>query len=167
MADIIVIAGSPGSGKHTVAALLKDKIGFPPHVDLGHIREFHLDRQWTLANEKEEAMSFETLEFMTKHYLKNGYKNILVTDLQDFRVTQIPEIFAGMDFKIITLFLTDDSELENRISARTEGFKDIRAALSWNKSVREREAVQNEFKLDNTGGDPLKIVEKILKLLEN
>ena len=103
MADLIVISGSPGSGKHTVAALLREKIGFPPHVDLGHIREFHLDRAWTLANETEEAMSFKTLEFITKNYLENGYRNIIVTDLQDFRVRQIPEIFAGKDLRIITL----------------------------------------------------------------
>ena len=165
MADIIVIAGSPGSGKHTIAALLRGRLGFPPHVDLGHIREFHLDREWTLANEQEEAMSFQTLEFMTRHYRKYGYKNIIVTDLQDFRVRQIPEVFAGLDVIIITLYLSDDGELKKRISARKEGFKNVEEALSWNSNVRQREGVKNEFKLDNTSKDPPKIVEKILKII--
>lgn len=166
MVDIIVIAGSPGSGKHTVAALLRDKLKFPPHVDLGHIREFHLDREWKLANEKEEAMSFETLMFMTKHYLENGYKNIIVTDLQDFRVQQIPKLFEGTDYRIITLVIAEDSELEKRIHARTEGFKNVENAIVWNRNLRERELVENEYRVDNTHNDPRKTMAKILQILE-
>ena len=166
MADIIVIAGSPGSGKHTVAALLRDRLGFPPHVDLGHIREFHLDREWKLANEKEEAMSFETLMFMAKHYVENGYKNNIVTDLQDFRVQQIPKLFEGMDYRIITLVVAKDTELEKRIRARTEGFKNIEDAVAWNRNLRERELVKNEYRLDNTHNDPTQTVEEILQMLK-
>lgn len=166
MADIIIIAGSPGSGKHTVAALLRDRLKFPPHVDLGQIREFHLDREWKLANEKEEAMSFETLIFMIKCYLENGYRNIIITDLQDFRVQQIPKLFAGNDYRIITLVIAEDAELEKRIRARIEGFKNIKDAVAWNRNLRERELVKNENKLDNTLNDPSQTVEKILQILE-
>lgn len=165
MIDIIVIVGSPGSGKHTVAALLRDRLKFPPHVDLGHIREFHLDREWKQASEKEEAMSFETLLFMTRHYLKHGYKNIIVTDLQDFRVQQIPQFFENNDYCIITLVVSEDSELEKRIRARTEGFKNIQDALVWNSNLRERKLVKNEYRLDNSHNDPAQTVEKILKIL--
>lgn len=166
MADVIVIAGSPGSGKHTVTALLRDKLGFPPHVDLGHIREFHLDREWKLANEKEEAMSFGTLLFMTNHYLENGYKNITITDLLDFRVQQIPTLFKGREYFIITLVVSEDVELEKRIHARTEGFKNSKDALVWNSNLRKRELVKNEYRLDNTHNNPMQTVQKILQILE-
>ncbi|TSC58572.1 MAG: Uncharacterized protein Greene041619_446 [Candidatus Peregrinibacteria bacterium Greene0416_19] len=111
-------------------------------------------------------MSFETLVFMTNHYLEHGYKNIIVTDLQDFRVRQIPQLFEGKNYYIMTLVVADEAELEKRIHARKEGFKNAEAALAWNRDLREREPVKNEYKIDNTHNDPAETVEKILQILE-
>ena len=46
MVDIFFIYGTPGSGKTTISNLLKSKLN-SPLIDLGWIREFHLDEKWS------------------------------------------------------------------------------------------------------------------------
>ncbi len=168
MTDFIFIAGSPGSGKTTISNLLKDKLNNPPMIDFGWIRGFHLDREWKNASKKEEQMSFESLMFILKNYVKYGYKNIIVNDLQDFRIEQIPKEFLRYDFVIISLVVKDDEELKNRVlGERDSGFKDVKTALSWNKKIIERKNLKNEFKVDNTPRNQKKTVDIILGILEN
>jgi len=167
MVDFIFIAGSPGSGKTTVSELLKAKLNNPPLIDLGWIRCFHLDRKWKNASKKEEQMSFESLAFILKNYVKYGYKNVIVTDLLDFRVEQIPKKFLGYNFIIITLIVKDDKELKRRVlGERDSGFKNYKAALSWNRKLIKRKSVKNEIKIDNTYRNPGKTVNMILEAMK-
>jgi adenylate kinase family enzyme len=167
MVDFIFIAGSPGSGKTTISNLLKNKLNNPPMIDFGWIREFHLDRKWKDASKKEEQMSFENLVFILKNYIKHGYKNIIVNDLQDFRIEQIPKKFSKYNYVIISLIVKDNEELKNRIlGERDSGFKDVKTALSWNKKIIERKNLQNEFKVDNTHRTPRKSVNTILEMIK-
>src|SRR5919199_4705247 len=108
--DLIVIAGAPWSGKTTVADLLHRTLE-SPYIDFGYIREFHLDRAWKNQSPREEQMSFENLVYILKNYIRYGYKNIIVTDLQDFRVQRIPELFAENSYLIATLVIKSDGEL--------------------------------------------------------
>ena len=166
MVDFIFIAGSPGCGKTTISNLLKSKLNNPPMIDFGWIREFHLDRKWKNASKKEEQMSFENLVFILKNYIKQGYKNIIVNDLQDFRIEQIPKKFSKYNYVIISLIVKDDEELKNRIlGERDSGFKDVKTALSWNKKIMERKNLKNEFKVDNTHRRPNKTINTIFLLL--
>jgi|TARA_Y100000310_G_scaffold11663_1_gene12168 broad-specificity NMP kinase len=167
MVDFIFIAGSPGCGKTTISNLLKSKLNNPPMIDFGWIREFHLDRKWKNASKKEEQMSFENLVFILKNYIKQGYKNIIVNDLQDFRIEQIPKKFSKYNYVIISLIVKDDEELKNRIlGERDSGFKDVKTALSWNKKIMERKNLKNEFKVDNTHRRPNKTINTILEILK-
>ncbi len=168
MTNFIFIAGSPGSGKTTISNLLKDKLNNPPMIDFGWIREFHLDREWKNAGKKEEQMSFENLTFILKNYIKYGYKNIIVNDLQDFRIEQIPKEFSKYNYVIISLIVKDDDELKNRVlGERDSGFRDVKTALSWNKRIIERKNFKHEFKVDNTHRNPRKTVDTISGILEN
>lgn len=166
MVDFIFIAGAPGSGKTTISKLLKkDFSSFV--IDFGWIRQFHLDPEWKNASKKEEKMSFENLTFILKNYVKNGYKNIIVNDLLDFRIEQIPKVFSKYKFVIITLIVNNNDELKMRVlGERDSGFKDFKAAISWNKKLIKRETLKNEFKIDNTHQDPAKTVQSILHLLK-
>ena len=167
MVDFIFIAGSPGSGKTTISNLLKAKLKNPPMIDFGWIREFHLDREWKNANKKEEQTSFENLVFILKNYVKQGYRNIIVNDLQDFRIEQIPNKFSKYNYAIISLIVKDNDELKNRIlGERDSGFKDVKTALSWNKKIIERKNLKNEFKVDNAHTNPGKTVNTILTILK-
>jgi len=167
MVDFIFIAGSPGSGKTTISNLLKKKLNNPPMIDFGWIREFHLDKEWKNASKKEEQMSFENLVSILKNYIKNDYKNIIVNDLQDFRIEQIPKKFPKYNYVIISLIVKEDEELKTRIlGERDSGFKDVKTALLWNKKIIERKNLQNEFKVDNTHKNPRKSVDTILEILK-
>jgi len=165
MKDIIIISGAPGSGKTTVAKLLKEKLQFP-YIDLGWLREFHLDREWKQANEKEERMSFENLVSILKNYIKNDYRNVIVTDLTDSKVREIPSAFEKDNFIIFSLTIKTDEELQKRVlGERDSGFKNVEEALRWNKDLKERQLLPNERKIDNSHNDSSKTVEEILKLI--
>ena len=164
--DLIFIGGSPGSGKTTVSKLLYGRLDHPPLVDFGILREPHLERDWSNWSRKEESMAFENLVFMLKNYARNGYRNVIVNDLQDHRVRQIPKRFSGLRYIIISLVVDDDKELKRRVlGERDSGFKDVKAALDWNRKLIKRKAVKNEFKLDNAHGNPNATVERIIELM--
>tara|TARA_Y100000310_G_scaffold339688_1_gene433168 strand:- start:19983 stop:20498 length:516 start_codon:yes stop_codon:yes gene_type:complete len=165
--DIIFIAGAPGTGKTTISNLLKTKLNNPPLIDFGWIRQFHLNKKWTNANKKEEQMSFENLTYILKNYVKYKYKHIIVNDLEDFRIKQLPKIFSKYKFIIISLVVKDDEELKNRIlSERDSGFKDVKASLLWNKRLIKRRCIKNEMKIDNTHKDPRKMIGTILEIIK-
>jgi len=166
MKDLIVIGGAPGTGKTTVSKLLAKELNSFV-FDFGILREVHLDDKWSNQSKKEEQMSFDNLIFIIKNYKKNGFKNIILTDLQDFRVEQIPEVFPELNYVIISLFVSKDEELRKRIeSPRDSGYKDTKKAIEWNLALMERPAVKNEFKLDNTHNKPDETVKDILGLLK-
>src|SRR5829696_8968788 len=102
MSSLIFIGGAPGSGKTTVSRLLHEKFQ-SVMIDFGTLREFHLDNLWTKQSEQEEQMAFENLVFILKNYLRNGYRNIIVNDLKDFRIEQIPNTFEAKEYLIVTL----------------------------------------------------------------
>jgi len=164
----VLIAGSPGSGKTTVSQLLKERLDNAPLIDFGTLREFHLKPDWSNQSPEEEKMAFENLLSLLGNYEKYGYTYVIVNDLKDERVQSFPTVFTG-SVKIFTLTV-DDKILRQRIEDpnRNSGFKEVEAAMKWNKQVKERGTVQNEYKIDNSHSDPRKTVEVILeKLNEN
>ncbi len=164
--ELLVIAGAPGSGKTTISRLLRARLGCP-HVDLGHLREFHLDNEWSNASAREESMAFENLLYVVRNYFRHGYGPVLVTDLLDFRVQEIPAHFRHDNFLIATLVVNDDEELTRRvlIPERDSGYRDYASSIAWNRALLARPNVQNEVKIDNTDPDPAGAVAQILGLL--
>ncbi|MCL4836219.1 MAG: AAA family ATPase [Caldilineaceae bacterium] len=166
MTDLLVVAGAPGSGKTTICRLLYAELG-SAFIDFGHIRQFHLDNEWSNASEREESMAFENLLSIVRNYFRHSYAPVIVTDLQDFRVQEIPIHFRHNDFVIATLVVNDDAELKRRvlIPERDSGYRDYASSIAWNRGIIERPAVQNEVKIDNTSADPARAVGRIRALI--
>lgn len=166
MTDLLVVAGAPGSGKTTIARLLHAQLG-GAYVDLGHLREFHLDNEWSNASPREESMAFENLLYIIRNYFRHGYRPVIVTDLLDFRVQEMPVHFRHDNFLIATLVVHNDAELKRRvlIPERDSGFRDFATSLAWNRGLIERPPVQNEVKIDNTAADPTGAVGRIRALI--
>jgi len=165
---LIIISGAPGSGKTTITNLLSQKLNFPPMIDFGEIRNFHLDREWKRVSKKEEKMSFENLVFIIKNYKKYSYKNIIINDLEDCRIQQIPKLFSKIKYVIISLIMEDNKELEKRVLdiKRDSGFRNVKKAIEWNKKLKKRKLLKNEFRIDNTHNKPKETIKEILKILK-
>src|SRR5689334_22498128 len=139
MAYIIVIGGAPGSGKTTITKLLHQHIQ-SVMIEIGWLRQYHLDPGWLKASGDEEAMSFENLLFILRNYLKHGYEHILVNDLEDHRIQQIPSLFEPNQFMIITLVVHDDQVHKQRIldPHRDSGYRDHVRAIALNHNLIAR-----------------------------
>lgn len=165
MKDFIFIAGAPGSGKTTIAELLQKKLS-SPLIDFGRLREFHLDRSWSNQSEQEEQMAFENLISILKNYRKNGYKNVLVTDLNESKLVKIADELGECEYIILTLTIADDEELKRRVlGVRDSGFKDTDRAIEWNRSILDRGLLLREERIDNTHNEPEKTVRGIAERL--
>lgn len=166
MAGLIFINGSPGAAKSTTSRLLKAALA-SPFIELGYLREFHLNREWSNQSVEEARMTFENLVFILKNYLKYGFQNVIVNDLIEAQIRQIPEIFEGQSYLIFTLVVNDDALLKSRVldETRDSGYRNYEKALAWNKRERERPLLPNEVRIDNTSLSPEKVVEKILSYL--
>jgi adenylate kinase family enzyme len=169
MTKIIFIAGAPGSGKTTISNQLKIELDNCPLIDFGWIREFHLNETWSNASDKEEQMSFENLVFILKNYIKNEYPYVIVNDLLDKRVLEIPKIFDQANYLIFSLVVNDDNELSNRVldETRDSGFRNVDEALKWNKKLMERDSLMNEFKIDNSSKNPGDAIKIILQKIDD
>jgi broad-specificity NMP kinase len=164
MVGLIVVGGAPGCGKSTLASQLRARLR-GPWIDFGRLREFHLEPDWSNQSPEEEAMAFDNLICIIRNYLRHGYSNIIIDDLQDHRVQQITSVLHDVPVRIVTLILSDPTELSRRIRSRGDGWKDTEAAVAWNQRVVERACVNHERKIDVTGKSPLAVFAEVLKIL--
>lgn len=167
MFDLIIIGGAPGSGKSTICTLMQDEKHWPL-IEFGRLRQFHLDRAWTNTSPQEEQMSFENLTFIVRNYLRHSYGHIIVTDLQDFRIQQIPDVFSDIDYIIFDLIVERDDELKQRVlnPTRDSGFRDYGASLAWNDLLKRRPLGRNEHRIDNSDRNPRQTLKAILQTIE-
>jgi dephospho-CoA kinase len=166
MAYIIVLSGAPGSGKTTITKLLHQHFQ-SVMIEIGWLRQFHLDPAWLKASWSEEAMSFENLLFIIRNYLKHGYDYILVNDLEDHRIQQIPSLFEADQFTIISLVIADDEVLKRRVldPDRDSGYRDCSTAIASNQALMNRPLLANEHKFDNTSLAPEEASQQIIRLV--
>jgi hypothetical protein len=107
------------------------------------------------------------LIFILKNYKKYGYKNVIVNDLIDDMVKQLPRLLKNEKYIIFTLIVKDDSELKKRvIGERDSGLKDYKKAISWNKELQKRKLLNGEVRVDNTHNNLSKTLKEILEILK-
>jgi hypothetical protein len=166
MTNLIFINGAPGVGKTTTASFLQKELN-SPSIDFGNLRIFHLKRDWSNQSDEEEQMSFENLVYILRNYIKHNYKNVIVTDLRDYRIKQIPELFSKDEYRIFTLTVANDEVLKGRVleETRDSGYKDFQKAIEWNKREVDRPLLQNEVKIDNTDLTPEQVLQIVINHL--
>lgn len=119
-------------------------------IDLGELRNFHLDRLWENQSDRELGIAFDHLVYIVHSYSKHQWTPVLVTDLREEWVARIQEFFGDLRYVIVTLFTTSDT-ISERIKQRNNGFKNVAAAVAWNRSVATRPLLGNEIRIDSSG----------------
>jgi dephospho-CoA kinase len=148
--DLVVVAGSPGSGKTTLCHELRARWGIVPMIDLGDLRNFHLDRLWESQSERELAIAFDHLVYIVHSYARHNWTPVLVNDLREEWVARTHEFFGDLRYVIVTLF-TSNEAVAQRVGRRDDGFTNVAAAVAWNDSVMSRPLLANEVRVDTSG----------------
>lgn len=166
MYNFIFLFGAQGSGKTTLARLLKERLN-SVHIDLDWIRDFHLNKGWTNTTSKEEEMSFENLVFILKNYAKHEYKNVIVGGFTEENIETLLSELKEYKNLVITLYLTDDEVLKKRVltESRDSGFRDFEESINFNKKLRDELSFPHEHKIDNTDQTPEETANKIVAML--
>ena len=167
MKTFIFIAGAPGSGKSSVASKLQQKLG-TPLFEFGWIPEFRNTGSKTISYEEDEALAFENLSLVLKNYAKHGFKNNIITDLENKRVKQLVDVFRDFDFVIATLRLKNEQQLKTRVldESRPSKYRNWQESLEINRQLFAREALNNEHFVDISIESISDVVTSILKLID-
>ena len=168
MYDFIFLLGAQGSGKTTIARILKEKLG-SPHIDFDWIRDFHLNKEWSNTNESEEEMSFENLIFILRNYMQHNYHNVIVGGFTEETISKILVELRDYKYIVVTLILTDNEILKQRVltESRDSGYRDFEKSIEFNKKLIDELKFPNEQKIDNTNQKPAETAKTILKVLNN
>lgn len=166
MKDFIFIAGAPGAGKSTIARALQEKLD-SPIFEVGWIPEFQNKGTEKINYIEEESFAFENLTLVAKNYAKHGFKNVIITDLNNEYIQRLAEDFVGYEYAIFTLRLNNEEVLKARVNddSRSSGYRDTEEAVRINSHLQERSAFKNEVFIDNNDQSVDQVVEKILSLI--
>jgi len=115
----------------------------------------------------EEQMTFETLMLVCKNYIKHGFKNIILSDLNDKRLFDITEYFKDTSYVIFTLYSNNDDVIKQRILNRNDGneYKNFKESFKINNMIKGRNTLPNEYRIrpDNQSAD--NVTSQIVSLL--
>lgn len=165
--DFIIVHGSPGNGKTTLSRKLHDLFQ-SPYFEFGWIPEFRsLNPSVNITQRQEEEISFENLILVVKNYNHHGFKNIIITDLDDVRLLDIPKVFEGFNYIIITLYCDNDEVIKQRIQNRDNGncYYDWETSIKTNALIRGRKKLPNEYRILNSREDVESTFKEIIDII--
>lgn len=168
MVDVIIIAGAPGSGKSTLGEALRDRLQ-SPYFEFGWIPEFRKLPNRELTQPEEESLSFENLSLVAKNYLRHGYKNIIITDLNDKRLLDIDKVFSDYTYVILTLVIDDENKHKARIldDTRSSDYRNVERAKRQNAMIKARSLLTNEYRINNTNASVDDIVKEAIEIISH
>ncbi|MDD4124744.1 MAG: hypothetical protein PHW77_03330 [Eubacteriales bacterium] len=167
--QVIIIHGSPGTGKTTTASKLHEYYK-SPWFEFGWIPEFrNLNPHTEISYRDEEEMTFESLMLVVKNYNRHGFENVIISDLNDIRIFDIYGELKEKDFIIITLYSNDDGVIKERILNRDNGnsYKDWESAVKLNNAIKNRVKLPNEYRIRSDNIPVDEVIGKILDVINN
>ncbi len=141
-----------------------------PWFEFGWIPEFtKLNPHTRISQSEEEQLSFENLILVCKNYKRHGYENVVLTDLSDARLLDIPTVFEDCSYAIITLYAENDEVLKERILNRNGGndYRNYEESMAINRLIKSRKTLPNEFRICSDKQTPIEIGDKIIDMAEH
>ena len=168
MLDFIFIIGASGIGKSTLAKGLLNKYKTVV-IEQNMVPEFiSRDGSEEMTGELEELTCWENTKAMALCFHKLGYKNIIVSDLDDLRTADIPIDFKGYRYVTLKLVCSDVEQLKKQMRDRPEGgLIDYELQKKSNDKISTRDPLINEYVLDVTGLDISRVVEEAVHIIES
>ncbi len=164
MIDLIILVGTAGSGKTTIAKYLQEKFNYPL-INYGELRKRNGDFSWETYS-IEENKSYDELIQILEDLLKQEKKNIIVEDLPTpQRYSEILDRFKDRNIKIIRLIIGNDEILKQRVLNEGREFRDFEKAKRWNERIRAMPIFKNEKVIDNTEQSLEETINQVLEFI--
>lgn len=167
MKDFIFITGASGIGKTTLAN------GLLEHYKTACIEQHMVpdfisrDGSEPMTGELEELTCWENQVAMLMCFHRLGYKNIIASDIDDLRTTDIPIVFKGTDFITIKLICSDLHQIEEQMRNRpNNGLIDFDLQKKMNEKNIKRNPLINEIEIDVAGKSIGEVLEHSINIIE-
>lgn len=167
MKDFIFITGTSGIGKSTLAK------GLLEHYKTTCIEQWMVPDFFSrngveeMTGELEELTCWENQVAMLFCFNKLGYKNVIASDIDDLRTSDIPIVFKGYRFVTIKLVCNDIHQLQNQMKNRPNNeLIDFELQQKLNDKIINRTPLVNEIELDVTGLSIDAVLQKSLNIIE-
>jgi broad-specificity NMP kinase len=161
--DIIVIRGSPGSGKSQAAKSLSEFFPKGVRMEVDTIRNMVISVDW--KNQQEHIDMLQASTKLVFEFLNFGFSPVIVIDtFSGDKINRYLETLyqhdENLSIKIFGLYTTDE-ELKRRLDLRKHPeFKDFPICKRLNDDVLKWKH-DSEFQVDTTGLSPAQTAEKI------
>lgn len=168
MKDFIFIIGTSGIGKSTLAqGIFKHYRSI--YVEQHMIPEFiSRDGKEEMTGELEELTCYENMKAMLICFNKLGYKNIVVSDLDDLRTRDIPQDFKGYEYITIKLVCSDLLQIQNQMKNRpNSGLVDYELQDKCNQKNMNRSCLPNEYVIDVTVMTTETVLQNAISLIDD
>jgi len=167
--DIIILRGSPGSGKSQTAKSLSKLFPKGVRMEVDTIRQMIISVDW--KNQQEHIDMLHASTKLVFEFLQFGFSPIIIVDtFSGDKIKRYLETLYSLDeklkIKIIGLYTTDE-ELKNRLDKRTnEEFRDFPICKKLNDDVLKWKQ-DNELQINTTGLTPTLAAEKVYRQINS
>ncbi|MBR6773004.1 MAG: hypothetical protein IKM29_06430 [Clostridia bacterium] len=168
MLDFIFITGTSGIGKSTLAKNLLNELKTVV-IEQNMVPEF-ISRDGTeeMTGRLEELTCWENTKAMALCFHRLGYQNIIISDIDDLRTSDIPIDFKGYRYLTLKMVCSDLSQLQTQMKNRpANGLIDYELQEKCNSKNLTRQELVNEQRIDITGLPADDVLKKALLIINS
>ncbi len=168
MLDFIFITGTSGIGKSTLAQNLLQELKTVV-IEQHMVPEFiSRDGSEEMTGVLEELTCWENTKAMAFCFHNLGYKNIIISDIDDLRTADIPIDFKGYRFLTIKLVCSDLQQLQEQMRNRpNNGLVDYELQEKCNTKNLNRLPLVNEHTIDVAGLSVREVLHEAQLIMES
>jgi broad-specificity NMP kinase len=166
--DVVIIKGTPCSGKSETAKALSKFFPNGVRIEVDTVRSMVISVNW--KNQQEHINMLQIAADMVRDYLEFGFRPIIVVDtfsgdkIKGF-LEKLHQLINTLSVKVFVLYVTDE-ELKHRLEIRpNDKFKDYAICKKQNDDVLNIR-FENEILINTTDQTVKKTAENIYNLIQ-